>query len=196
MPITFKTTKMKPIVYYYSRNGSNRFLAHKIAADLNCEIEELKPRINHLLLMLMGINLGNRKLHTKVEDYDMVILCGPIWVGRFIVPLKNFVKKQLKKINRLIFATCCRSSFEDKDKQFGHNLVFQKVRQLLGEKCYHCEAFPLGLVLTPEQQEDPEAHFKYHLNEENFKGEILDIYRKFLQTIQRDAQSLHPRDSL
>lgn len=42
----------KTIVIYYSNNGSNRFLAHKIAERLQCDIEEIKPRINaHLLLV-------------------------------------------------------------------------------------------------------------------------------------------------
>ena len=108
---------MKTIVYYYSKKGSNRYLAQKIATDLNCEIEEIKPRLNAHLLMLMGINFGNTKLKTKVEDYDRVILCGPIWMGKLIVPLKNFVNKNLSKIKELVFVTCCGSTFEKKDEK-------------------------------------------------------------------------------
>lgn len=47
---------MKTIVYCYSRKGGNRFLARRIAEDLKCEIEEIKPCLNAHLLMIMGLN--------------------------------------------------------------------------------------------------------------------------------------------
>lgn len=174
---------MKTIVYYYSRKGSNRFLAHRIANDLKCEIEEIKPRLNFHLLMLMGLNLGNKKLKAKVENYYRVILCGPIWMGKLIVPLKNFVVKNRPKIKELVFVTCCGSSFMDKDNKFGHNLVFNQVRALLSNKCIHCKAFPIGLVVPPEFKEDPAAFMKVHLNHDNFAGEIIPIYNTFIQRI-------------
>ena len=176
---------MKTIIYFYSNKGSNRYLANKIASDLNCEIEEIKPRLNAHLLMMMKINFGNRKLKTKIEDYDRVILCGPIWVGQLIVPLKNFVKKNISKIDKLIFVTCCGSSFEKKDEKFGHNLVFKSLKDLAGEKCIHCEALPIGLVLPDEKKEDPDTVMKTRLNDENFNGEISTIYDKLIQVINQ-----------
>jgi flavodoxin len=175
---------MKTIVYFYSHKGSNRFLANKIAKDLNCQIEEIKPRLNSHYLMLMGINLGNTKLKSKVEDYDRVLLCGPIWMGKLIVPLKNFVNINIGKINKLIFVTCCGSTFEGKDKKFGHNLVFNQLKSLSGEKCIHCEAFPIVLVLPDELKEDSSAFMKTHLNDENFKGEIVGIYDSFIVNLK------------
>jgi flavodoxin len=175
---------MKTIVYYYSHKGSNRFLAHRIANDLKCEIEEIKPRLNAHLLMLMGLNLGNRKLKTRVEDYERVILCGPIWMGKLIVPLKNFINKYSKKIEKVVFVTCCGSTFKDKDNKFGHNLVFNQVKGLLAHKCLHCEAFPIDLVVPPELKEDTAAFMKVHLNNDNFKGEIVTIYESFISKIK------------
>ena len=175
---------MNTMVYYYSHKGSNRFLAQRIANDLNCEIEEIKPRLNAHLFMLMGLNLGNRKLKSKVENYDRVILCGPIWIGKLIVPLKNFVVKYRPKIKKLIFVTCCGSSFKNKDNKFGHNLVFNQVRGLLNDKCLHCEAFPIDLFAPAELKEDPSAFMKVHLNNENFKGEIIPIFENFLQRMR------------
>jgi len=175
---------MKTIVYFYSHKNSNRFLAHKIAADLNCEIEEIKPRLNAHYLMLMSFNFGNTKLKNKVEDYDSVILCGPIWMGKLIVPLKNFVNNHISKINKLIFVTCCGSTFDKKDEKFGHNLVFKEVKKLSREKCIHCEAFPIGLVLPDGQKEDSDAFMKTHLNDENFKSEIVGIYDNFIKKLK------------
>ena len=175
---------MKTIIYYYSHKGSNRYLAHKIASDLNCEIEEIKPRLNAHLPMIMGLNLGNRKLKANAENYDKVILCGPIYMGKLIVPLKNFIIKNSPKIGTLVFVTCCGSSFKDKDNKFGHNLVFKQVKSLLNEKCVHCEAFPIDLVAPAELKEDSAAFMKVHMNSENFKGEIVEIYDAFIEKIK------------
>jgi menaquinone-dependent protoporphyrinogen IX oxidase len=177
---------MNTIVYFYSHKGSNRFLAKKIATDLQCDIEEISPRLNAHLLMLMGINFGNRRLKKKVADYDRIILCGPIWMGKLIVPLRNFLLKNRQKIRQLVFVTCCGSKFEQKDEKFGHNLVFNVVRQLLREKCAHCEAFPKTLVLPPELKDDPGAFMKTTLSEENFTGEITNIYDRFIATLKSE----------
>ncbi len=175
---------MNTIIYYYSHKSSNRYLANKIATDLNCKIEEIKPRLNSHLLMLMGVNFGNRKIKSKVEEYDRVILCGPIWMGKLIVPLKNFITKYINKIDKLIFVTCCGSSFEKKDDKFGHNHVFKQVENLSAEKCIHCEAFPITLVLSNELKDDSDAFMKTHLNTDNFKGEIAAIYNTFIGKLQ------------
>lgn len=174
---------MKTIVYYYSHKGSNRYLAQKIAKDINCPTEEIKPRINSHLLMLMGINFGNTRLKSKVSDYDSVILCGPIWMGKLIVPLRNFINQHIGKINKLIFVSCCGSNFDKKDEKFGHNLVFNEVKKLSGGKCGHCEAFPITLVLPDELKEDTSAFMKTHLSDGNFRGEIVDIYDNFISRI-------------
>ena len=59
--------------------------------------------------MLMKINFGNRKLKTKIENYDRAILGGPIWMGQLIVHPKIFANKNISKIDNLIFVTCCGS---------------------------------------------------------------------------------------
>ena len=91
----------KTIVYYYSRKGSNMFLAERIAKDLNCDIEKIKPRLNIFFFMLFSLNFGIKKLRHQPENYERILLCGPIWMGKFIPPLKSFVKKY-KNISRLL----------------------------------------------------------------------------------------------
>jgi len=173
---------MKTIVYFYSHKGSNRYLANKIAKEINCPIEEIKPRLNSHLLMLMSVNFGNIKLKSRMEEYDRAILCGPIWMGKLIVPLRNFIELNKNKFQNLIFVTCCGSTFKKKDEKFGHNFVFKEVRNILQNKCKHCEAFPKALVLPDELKDAPDAFMKTNLNDENFKGEIQTIYDKFISS--------------
>ena len=171
------------IVIYYSNNGSNRYLATRIAKSLNCEKEEIKPRMNVHFFLLFGISFGIKKIKSNLSDYDRIILCGPIWMGKFIAPLKEFVKKYNKTIKDLIFTTCCGSNYEMKDEKFGHGLVFNKIKEMLKEKCSHCEAFPISLILPDDKKEDPNIVMKTRLNDDNFKGEILDRYNSYIQKI-------------
>lgn len=173
----------KTIVIYYSNKGSNTFLASRIAKSLKANIEALKPRINAHFLLLFGLSIGNRKLKNKLLEYDRVILCGPVWMGKFIAPLRSFVMGNRKDIQELVFVTCCGSSFEVKDERFGHGLVFNKVREIIGDKLSHCEAFPITLVLPEDKREDAKVVMETRLNEVNFKGEILDIYNAFIKRI-------------
>ena len=174
---------MKTIVVYYSRKGSNKYLAEKISKSLSCEIEEIKPRLDVFVLFLMNIHLGISSLKHNIKDYDRVILCGPIWMGKFIPPLRIFINKYFQQINKLVFVTCCGSTYAKKDEKFGHGLVFKEVESLLKEKCVLCQAFPIGLVLPEDKKEDTDAFMKTHLNDENFKGEIQERYDGFIKEL-------------
>ncbi len=174
---------MKTIVVYYSRKGSNQFLAKKIAEQLSCEMEEIRPKINSFPLFLMKFNPGIKPLKHSIGDYDRVILVGPIWTGQFIPPLKGFVQKYLPQIRNLAFVTCCGSTYERKDNKFGHGLVFREVKELLNGKLFLTSAFPIGLVLPEDQKEDTDAFMKTHLNEENFRGEIKERFGELIKQL-------------
>lgn len=175
---------MKTIVIYYSRKGSNKFLAEKIAKQLSCEIEAIRPRMNIFMFFLMNIHFGIRPLKSRVEDYDYVIMCGPIWMGKFIPPLRSFITKYSSRINKLIFVTCCGSTYKQKDDKFGHGFVFKELETLLNGKCVQCQAFPIGLVMPDDQKEDTDAFMKTHLNDVNFKGEIVEIFDNFMLDVK------------
>ncbi len=175
----------KIIVFYYSHKGSNKYLAGKISESLSCEIEEIKPRINIFILFLMNIHLGIKPLKHRIEDFDLVILCGPIWMGKLIPPLRCFIRKYFIRIHKLIFVTCCGSTDARKDEKFGHGLVFREVENILKDKCLICQSFPVGLVLPEDKKEDADAFMKTHLNDENFKGEIQERFDNFLTKVNK-----------
>jgi flavodoxin len=176
--------KMKTIVVYYSNKGSNKYLAAKISKTLGCPLEEIKPRLNVFLLFLMNIHLGIKPLKHNIQEYDKVILCGPIWMGKLIPPLRSFIKKYNHSIRQLIFVTCCGSTDAKKYEKFGHGLVFKEVKNILNDKCILCQAFPIGLVLPDNQKEDNDAFMKTHVTNENFKGEIQVIFDDFILKVK------------
>lgn len=171
------------IVVYFSNNGSNRFLAEKIASEINGHKEELKPRIRFHLLLMMGLGLGLKKLHSDLRKYDRVILVGPIWMGQFIYPLRTFVKKYKDQVNELIFVTCCGSSYDMKDDKFGHGLVFKQVEEIMKGKKVSCYAFPITLLLPEDKKEDGKLVMETRLKEETFKGEIAERFNGMIREI-------------
>lgn len=59
---------MKTLVVYYSREGSNKFLAQKISQTLGCELDEIRPRLNSFLLFLMNIHFGIKALFDEFME--------------------------------------------------------------------------------------------------------------------------------
>ncbi len=170
----------KTIVIYYSRKGSNKYLAQKIAKSKESDIAEIKPRTNIFIFLLFLSSFGIKKLRSDINEYDRIILCGPIWMGKFISPLESFVNKYKDNIKELVFVSCCGSSYEVKEEKFGHGLVFKLVEEIMGNKCSFCEAFPIGLVVPEDKQKDSKYIMKTRLSDENFTGEIQDRFDNFI----------------
>lgn len=171
---------MKSIVVYFSRGGNNKYLAQKMGKSLQCEVVPIEPRVTVFPLMLLRFTLGNKKIARNFENYDRVYLVGPIWMGTIVKPLYDFMTKHISKISSLVFVTCCGSNYKMKEEKYGHGLVFQKVKQLIGEKCTHCEAIPITLVLPEGERENGEQVMKTRLNDETFGGEFAGIYDQFI----------------
>jgi flavodoxin len=174
---------MNTLVVYYSRKGSNENLARRISVSLGCPREAIRPRINAFFLFLFNLNPGIFKLKSKIQDFDRVILVGPIWMGRFIPPLRSFVKRYNREIKDLVFVTCCGSTYEQKDDKFGHGHVFRKVETLVNGKLSLTQAFPVSMVLPEDQRDDQDAFMKTHLNDQNFQGEIFERFEQFIEKV-------------
>jgi flavodoxin len=179
---------MKTLIAYYSHGGNNRFLAEKLARDLGGDLVELRPRVKSfgfvLIASLTHLSFGNRKVRFPVADYDAVILCGPIYMGMLVAPLRDFMKANRKQIKHLYFATCCGGGDKDKDTKFGYNAVFSKARAILGEKLSGCTAFSFELFAAEELKANPDGIMKIKLTEEKFTGVIAERYADFLREIK------------
>jgi len=174
----------KNLVIYYSKNGSNKVLAEKIAQSLKCDIEAIQPKLKLFLLLMLKKSIGIKNLKNNLNDYEQFILCGPIWMGRLISPLSGFVAKYNADIKSLRFVTCCGSTDKIKDDKYGYALVFKQVEALLGDRCVSCDAFPVALVLPDDQKEDSNTIMKTRLSEENFTGEIQQRFDDFIRKVK------------
>jgi flavodoxin len=182
---------MKTLVAYYSPGGNNRVLAEKMAKDLGGDLVALRPRVKTfafvLIASLTNLGFGNRKVRVPVADYDTVILCGPIYMGLLVAPLRDFMKTNRNGLKRLYFATCCGGGEKDKDTKFGYNAVFARARAILGEKLTGCAAFPLELFAANELKDNPDSIMKIKLTEDKFGGTLAERYADFLGAVRNNT---------
>lgn len=178
---------MKTLVAYYSNTGNNKFLAKKIADILKSDSEVIRPRLDLfpflILFSLFKTGMGIKAFTYRVPEYDRIILCGPIWMGTVISPLRDFIRKYGGTIKKLYFVTCCGGSDAQKNDRFGYAPVFRAIKEMLGEKCVHCEAFPIGMVIPEGSAGDSDAAMKTRLSDQNFTGEIQERLEKFIEKI-------------
>lgn len=174
---------MKYLVAYYSRTGNNRFVAEKLAADLHADLEEIKPMVNAFLLNLFGLTLGIKKMAKNIQDYDAVILCGPIWMGQLVAPLRDFIKKNQKMMKKLYFVTCCGGGEAEKDSQFGYEGVFKKIASIAGSTFAGGTALSINWLLPDQKEATPESVMEIKLDEHNFQGRIKEAYTQFINTL-------------
>ena len=119
----------------------------------------------------------------RIFPFDKIILVGPVWTGRLIAPLRTFLERYRKQINELYFLTCCGSKDKDKDGKWGYAQVFDRIQEIIGDKCRHCAALPITLVVPEEKQEDDEYIMNTRLSDDNFIGEIHKRYNDFIERL-------------
>jgi len=84
---------MRTFVTSYSLTGNNEALAASIAAELNAErvkITEPKTRTVGTIILDILFNRTPRvnQANEKIEDDDLVIFVGPVWMGKAATPFR------------------------------------------------------------------------------------------------------------
>ncbi|MCW4019342.1 MAG: flavodoxin family protein [Candidatus Bathyarchaeota archaeon] len=90
---------MKMVVVYYSRTGSTKFVAEKIAEQLNadlCEVIDKKNRKGTFSYLTDGMaslreKLTEIELSRPVEDYEFMVIGSPVWTGKIAPAIRKFL---------------------------------------------------------------------------------------------------------
>ena len=90
---------MKTLVAYYSKTGNTKFVAEKIAKQLNADLSEIidkKKREGKLGFLKSGY-AGLRQKLTEIEvskpidDYDVIVVGSPVWAGKITPAIRKFL---------------------------------------------------------------------------------------------------------
>ncbi len=118
---------MKILVVYYSRTNVTKKIAEEIASELNCDIEEIKPKVNYdgkLGYIRGGKDAMSAKIIELEEckfnpaDYEIVYLGVPVWAGKSANPMISYIKENENSFNEVkFFVTAASTGFDGTFKQ-------------------------------------------------------------------------------
>lgn len=101
----------KTLLVYYSRTGTTRKVAQRVAALLDCDVEEIEDTVGRrgiIGYLRSGYQAGKGKL-TRLKpltkdpaDYDLVILGTPYWTT-VSVPVRTYMTDRLGRFRRVAF---------------------------------------------------------------------------------------------
>lgn len=137
---------MKTLIVYYSKSNVTKRVAHELKKRLECDIEEIqetKKRSGFFGWLMSGREAFMKKaakisdLKYNPEDYDLVLIGGPIWAWDVCSPVRKYCELTTGKIQNTGFFCTMGSSGNDK--------AFATMQQILKKQ-------PLStLVLTTKE---------------------------------------------
>jgi flavodoxin len=131
---------MKTLIVFYSRTGTTKKLAEKIAEFLKADIEEiidLKDRSGAVGWLASGRDAMKKKLtdikkiNNDISKFDLIIIGTPNWAGSVTPAIRTFLLKNKDNIKKIAFF--CTMGGENPGK------VFIQMQELINIR-------PLGIL--------------------------------------------------
>lgn len=101
---------MKVLIISYSLSGNNDSLASSIVLDLGAthvRVTESKKRTVGTIAfdMLFNRTPPVSSVEERPEEYDLVVLVGPVWMGKVASPLRGPIRQLKTSLNRYAFVS-------------------------------------------------------------------------------------------
>lgn len=177
----------KYIILCYSKTGNSRFMAEKLSRELSCDLEIVRPILNYtgllFLISLLKISIPTNISTKKINEYEEIIIIGPIWGGLLIAPLRTLLKKCFNLSKPIHFAVTCETSEEEKDNKYGYNQVLNSTMELGGQLVKTTAAFSTSLIKGYDGKIKKDITVKAKITEENFSVELKERLDDFKNRI-------------
>lgn len=106
---------MRTLILFYSRTGHSRTVAGLLAQALRAPSAEIACRayvagfggLRQAFDVLAGLSPPIEVPELVHQDWDLVVIGGPVWGGRPATPLRSYLRRQAGHHRRLaLFVTC------------------------------------------------------------------------------------------
>jgi flavodoxin len=183
----------KYFILYYSKTGNSKFIAEKLSNELLCTSKRIIPVIDNLLVLfllsVMKISIPTNISRKEMQDFNEIIIVGPVWGGLLISPLRNTLKKCIKASKNIYFAVTCETKDEDRNSKYGYAKVLREAERLSGYSIKATQAFSTALVNKNNKAWSPKLSEKIKITEENFneimKSKLNDFVTK-IKSLQKN----------
>lgn len=101
---------MKTLVVYFTRTNTTKILAEEIGKRLDATVELLKDKRNWsgVLGFLSGGRAALKKemteieeLENRIEDFDLLVIGTPVWVGTMPPAIRTFISNNKSKLKKM-----------------------------------------------------------------------------------------------
>ena len=90
---------MKTVVVYFSLSGNTKFVAEKIAQQLDadlCQVIDKNFKSGRMLYIKGGAasmreKLSDIEVEKPIDNYDLVIVGSPVWAGKISPAIRTFL---------------------------------------------------------------------------------------------------------
>jgi flavodoxin len=105
---------MKTLILFYSRTGTTKIVAEKMAAALSSEIEEVidkKDRSGPIGYFTGGRDAFKKSLtnigpiKNEITAYDLIIIGTPVWAGTMAPAIRTLIMAHKQNFKKLAFFT-------------------------------------------------------------------------------------------
>lgn len=176
---------MKITVISYSLTGNNEALAASIASEISAEhirIAESKSRTNVTIALDMLFNRTPKvnSIVNNVEDNDLVIFVGPVWMGHVASPLRAYFKHLKTNLNQYAFVSISGGADGENPKLAGELI------KRVGKEPVALIDLHIADLLPSDPKPTREITSAYRLNDED----VRNLTNKIVKTLQEAMAKL------
>ncbi|MDC7126046.1 MAG: flavodoxin [Spirochaetales bacterium] len=122
------------LVLFYSRTGTTKQTAEMLANILDCDIAEIvsKKKFRGPIGWLSAGRTAMAEKDVNIvepeitpENYELVILCSPVWASRTAPPAKTWLSQNYVKCSKLVYLLTFGGS--------GDNKAFEQLERIGGK---------------------------------------------------------------
>ena len=126
---------MKTLVVYYSRSGKTKLAAEALATTLDTDIEQIidMENRNGIIGYLKSGYQAVKRIKAKISpakklpsEYDLVVICTPIWAGTMSSATRTYLSTYGSKIKNVAYIITKLSRTQQ------YSAVFDEMDRLIG----------------------------------------------------------------
>jgi flavodoxin len=169
---------MKTLVISYSLTGNNEALATSLAEALGSEHVRITERKSRTMGTIVTDVIFKRSPKIEMptnglEDYDMVLFVGPVWMGQIAAPFRRCFKALGPSIGDYGYVTICGGAEGPNPK------LADELEERLGKAPVCLIDMHLADFLPPEPKPTRQDTMAYRINER----EVRDLTKTVVATL-------------
>ena len=173
---------MKTLVTSYSLTGNNRLLAAHVVERLDADHDEIEAMRGMKTFGILLDGMFNRTprigpVKHDPGEYDLVVLAGPVWMGKIASPLRTYIKSYRSSISRVAIISICGGSLGKNEK------LPEELRRLVGVAPIETKQLYINDILPPEQQNQMKSSSAYRITQSDLEGKWKPEIDEFMQKV-------------